>query len=73
MLLWCSGAQSSLYDDVTFYTFGQPRVGNAAYATAFSSLAQEFRVVHYKDIVPHLPPELLGFHHVATEVCVCLL
>jgi len=26
------------------------------------------RVVHYKDIVPHLPLENLGFWHIPTEV-----
>jgi hypothetical protein len=25
-------------------------------------------VVHYYDIVPHMPQELLGYHHVTTEV-----
>lgn len=65
------GLQSSVYDELTFYTYGQPRVGNAAYAQAFAGLSSEYRVVHYADIVPHLPPELLGFHHVPTEVRVC--
>lgn len=52
-----------------FYTFGQPRVGNAAFATSFGSAPiDEYRVVHYKDIVPHLPTESMGFHHVKTEV-----
>jgi predicted lipase len=53
------------------YTFGQPRVGNAAYYAAFTSqlgAAGEFRVVHNCDPVPHLPLQLMGFHHVATEV-----
>jgi predicted lipase len=53
---------------LTYYTFGQPRVGNDAFATVFKSLVNEYRVVHYADIVPHLPPEVLGFHHVPTEV-----
>jgi len=52
------------------YTFGQPRVGDPTFAEwVSSSVADEyFRVVHYHDIVPHLPPELLNFHHVPTEV-----
>lgn len=53
----------------TFYNFGQPRVGNDAFANSFKSQPfQEFRVVHYKDVVPHLPTEGMGFHHVPTEV-----
>jgi predicted lipase len=70
MHVWMSGCrvQSSTYDIVNMYTFGQPRVGNDAYETTYSQLVNEYRVVHYADIVPHLPPELLGFHHVPTEV-----
>ena len=26
------------------------------------------RTVHYADVVPHLPPQILGFHHPGTEV-----
>ena len=29
------------------YTFGQPRVGNAAFAAAYQRAVREFRVVHY--------------------------
>ena len=53
------------------YTFGQPRVGDDAYYSAFKAamgVAGEFRVVHNCDPVPHLPLELMGFHHVSTEV-----
>ena len=57
-----------MYDVTTFYTYGQPRVGNALFATYFKTILSEYRVVHYADIVPHLPPELFNFHHVATEV-----
>ena len=39
------------------YTFGQPRTGNAAFA-ATSSLyvPYHYRVVHWRDAIPHLPP-----------------
>jgi predicted lipase len=54
------------------YTFGQPRVGNAAFAEWFSSAAfpagSWFRVVHHDDPVPHLPTPAMGFAHVATEL-----
>lgn len=54
------------------YTFGQPRVGNKAFAAHVkSTLPSFFRVTHGFDPVPHLPLHLplgTGFHHVATEV-----
>lgn len=52
------------------YTYGQPRVGDPAWYSWYKDnvVDTNYRVVHYHDIVPHLPPELLGFHHEATEV-----
>lgn len=51
-------------------TFGMPRTGNRAWAHAFNQfVGYNFRVVHYKDIVPHLPPLTPeGFWHVMTEI-----
>ena len=42
---------------VLLYTYGQPRTGNAAFA-AISSLhvPYHYRVVHWRDLIPHLPP-----------------
>ena len=58
--------------EVSTINFGQPRVGNEAYAefadTKFESI---YRVVHNRDIVPHLPPKenlLLGYHHSRYEL-----
>ena len=44
---------------VYHYTFGQPRVGNAAFASFFQKHAKaaSFRFTHNHDIVPHLPLE----------------
>ena len=54
------------------YTFGQPRVGNEAWVKAFEARmagTSYFRVVSYKDPVPHLPPSLLmGYRHARPEV-----
>lgn len=51
------------------YTYGSPRVGNDAFAAAFSKGMRSVRVTHNRDIVPHLPPDhLFGFHHVAREL-----
>ncbi|CAI2373183.1 unnamed protein product [Moneuplotes crassus] len=46
------------------YTFGQPRVGNAEFYEQFiGKLNAFYRVVHDKDIVPHLPPCVPNLHH----------
>lgn len=56
------------------YTYGTPRVGNAAWARAWGAAvgrggaAPAFRVIHFEDPVPHLPLELMGFVHPPTEV-----
>ena len=48
---------------VSLYTFGMPRVGDKDYAIEFDRLVDNsWRVVRYKDIVPHLPTcSPLGF------------
>uniref|UniRef100_A0A1I7Z274 Lipase_3 domain-containing protein n=1 Tax=Steinernema glaseri TaxID=37863 RepID=A0A1I7Z274_9BILA len=44
-------------------TFGQPRVGDKTYADAVNAqLLYAYRVVHNRDIVPHVPPEVLPDH-----------
>jgi hypothetical protein len=51
------------------YTFGEPRVGNLPFAEYFDTLTTDkYRLVHYRDIVPSLPPKLLGFHHIENEI-----
>lgn len=55
-------------------TFGQPRIGNSAFATFYmDSVPATVRITHGHDVVPHLPPyyAILGqktYHHFATEV-----
>lgn len=75
------------YPVAAAYTFGTPRVGNPAWATAYAAAViagagvANFRVIHDKDAVPHLPPQWLpgsssggaqaptsGFRHPPTEV-----
>lgn len=42
---------------VRVVTFGQPRIGNAAFASYYSELVPDtIRVTNEHDIVPHLPP-----------------
>ena len=39
------------------YTFGSPRVGNADFAFSVNqALKNNFRIVHYQDLYPHVPP-----------------
>lgn len=50
------------------YTYGSPRVGNAAFAQFVTDQAgAEFRVTHTDDPVPRLPPILFGYRHVSPE------
>lgn len=42
---------------VRIYTYGQPRVGDAVFSEAVKHKVTEwYRVVHNRDIVPHVPP-----------------
>lgn len=60
-------------EDVHLLTFGQPRIGNAAFASCFYKyIPNTFRIVHNRDIVPHLPPYYSfywkSYHHYPREV-----
>lgn len=51
------------------YTFGEPRVGDSKFTVMIKeAIPHIYRVTHYRDVVPHLPQEWLGFEHVAQEV-----
>ncbi|XP_051127627.1 lipase-like isoform X2 [Andrographis paniculata] len=60
--------------NVQVMTFGQPRIGNAAFASYFTQILPDtIRVTHAHDIVPHLPPYFTIFpqktyRHFAREV-----
>lgn len=52
----------------TTYTFGEPRNGDAAWASYVNGkVPNYFRVTHYNDGVPQIPPTLLGFQHHGVE------
>ncbi len=55
---------------VWLYTFGQPRVGNAAWARWYDARlgSRSFRVVHAEDIVPRVPWLLGAYRHAGTEI-----
>lgn len=55
----------------TMVNFGQPRVGNDAYAAfADEKFPNHFRVIHNRDIVPHSPPEgwPIDYYHTRYEI-----
>lgn len=59
------------YKDVTLYTFGSPRVGNAAFSDYFSTQLMpktSIRITHFKDPVPHVPFTSFHYVHVVNEV-----
>ena len=53
---------ASQFTSVAMYNYGQPRVGNVAFADFYQSLQNvSFRVINERDPVPHLPPKkILG-------------
>ncbi|XAR54525.1 Triacylglycerol lipase [Bertholletia excelsa] len=60
--------------NVKVMTFGQPRIGNTAFASYYNELVPNtIRVTHENDIVPHLPPYCphltqKTYHHFPREV-----
>lgn len=50
------------------YNFGQPRVGDQAYAKFATGKVDTWRVTHNKDIVPHVPVTTgMEFYHMCRE------
>ncbi len=57
----------SEFDEPTLYTFASPLVGDKTFAGYFDSkFPNSKRVANSPDIVPHLPPTIIGFSHVDT-------
>ncbi len=53
----------------TMINFGQPRIGDDAYATFSTGKLTQFRVTHYRDPVPNIPPRIpIQYHHTAYEI-----
>jgi predicted lipase len=57
-------------DVVAHYSFGQPRVGNAAWAAWYNKRlrARSFRVIHSDDLIPRIPWLLQAYRHAGLEV-----
>ncbi|KAL4573001.1 hypothetical protein LXL04_019793 [Taraxacum kok-saghyz] len=76
MAAFCGLDLSLIYgkENVSVMTFGQPRIGNAAFASYYSEIAPNtFRITHEHDLVPHLPPYYQHlphktYHHFLREV-----
>ncbi|KAG2218069.1 hypothetical protein INT45_007232 [Circinella minor] len=55
-------------DKLEIFTQGEPRVGNKNFAEyLLNTKISHERLVHERDIVPHLPPSIMGFSHSGTE------
>jgi len=54
----------------TVYNYGQPRIGDINYANFVSSINKQNlnRFTHYKDVVPHIPPNEMDYHHSCNEI-----
>lgn len=53
---------------VALYTYGAPRVGNTALSQYITDQSGgNYRVTHYNDIVPRLPPIAFGYVHISPE------
>ncbi len=68
--LWALRALERGHDIAGVYTFGQPRVGDAAFAAYYDSLLKPrtFRVVHGDDVVPRIPWLLAKYRHAGNEI-----
>ncbi|GMR59635.1 hypothetical protein PMAYCL1PPCAC_29830, partial [Pristionchus mayeri] len=52
-----------------FYSFGEPRTGNKEFADLIDSLTVSFRIVHDKDVIPHVPfVHVMEYQHHKYEV-----
>jgi len=56
---------------VYLWTYGSPRTGNDDFVNYFSTfipVGRSFRHVNQRDAVPHLPWEIIEYHHVYQEI-----
>jgi hypothetical protein len=50
-------------------TFGEPRLGTPAFASWYpNQVGTHWRVTHHRDVIPHVPLKMMGYHHVSTEI-----
>lgn len=57
------------WSDIGLVTFGEPRIGNLAFARWFNAQSQRhLRVVNNRDMVVHLPLNAVGYFHRKREI-----
>lgn len=55
--------------DTAVYNFGQPLIGDRAYGEFVNTKIDNlWRIVHNKDMVPHIPSQEFGYQHSCQEV-----
>ncbi len=60
---------NNIFKTPVVYTFASPRVGDKVFAGTLDGFVEtHWRVANLNDIVPHLPPQLLGYHHADAEL-----
>lgn len=53
---------AAVFLKLDIYTFGSPRIGNAALVKyIYNQTGQTYRITHYNDVVPRLPPMFWPF------------
>ena len=61
--------QTKIANDVQLLTFASPRTGDHKFVEAFGKLIKDsVRVVNEPDLVPRIPPQLLGYRHIRHEL-----
>jgi predicted lipase len=61
--------KAQYHKKTVIHNFGSPRLANPALAHYINARIDTiYRVVHNRDIVPHLPPLAFGYQHPAYEV-----
>lgn len=58
----------SFSNKIEVHSYGAPRIGNVQLSKHVNNKINDiYRVVHNKDLVPHLPPDLpeFDYHHSA--------
>ena len=69
LALHCSADLRQRGFNVTAYTYGQPRVGNAAFSDWYTSVEpKSLRITAFGDIFTQLPPQALDYRYQVTEV-----
>lgn len=59
------GSANPVFRIAAVYTYGQPRVGNRAFAEAYdlALLGKTWRLVNNRDMVTRVPPQIMAFQH----------